>query len=160
MRQLVLSIVVVLLCACGAEAPKNSSVKKPTIKKEKYKNEGIITFYGKKDTSVITFELADTREEIETGLMYRKFMPDSVGMLFKFPTMQMRSFWMRNTNISLDIIYVKNDFIIENIETQAQPFSEYSLPSTGPAQYVIEVNGGYALKHGIAKDAQVKIEYK
>lgn len=155
---LLLSVIVLFTCCNTQNKPKVNTLKKKAIK-ERYLNEGVITFYGSIDTSIITFELANTAAEIQKGLMHRNYLPDSVGMLFQFASMQMRSFWMKNTNIALDIIYVKDDFRIENIEEQAQPFSEYSLPSTGPAQYVIEVNAGYCSKHGIGKETLVKIDY-
>lgn len=156
-----LSVLAILIFSCGEEAPKKKTKPAPTEKEEVvYMNEGTITFYGEKDTSTITFELANTPAEIQKGLMYRDNMPDSVGMLFRFPNEDMRSFWMKNTNIPLDIIFVKSNLEIENIEAYAQPYSQYSLPSTGPAQYVIEVNAGYSEKRGIQSGTKIEINYK
>lgn len=97
----------------------------------------------KNTISRISVEVADDEYEITTGLMYRKAMADSVGMLFIFPTSKQRSFWMKNTFISLDIIFVNEKFEIVSIQKYTQPFSEASVPSWAEAKYVIEVNAGY-----------------
>lgn len=155
-------LLIVLLVACTEPKPKSGALPSATSvepKQEKYLNEGTVTFHGKDGASVITFELANTPREIEKGLMYRKHMPDSVGMVFKFPYPDMRSFWMKNTHISLDIIFVNELFEIVNIEEYAQPFSQYSLPSTAPAMYVIEVNAGYSKKHGLGPGTKLEIDY-
>jgi uncharacterized membrane protein (UPF0127 family) len=81
--------------------------------------------------------------------MFRPFLSDFVGMLFVFDEPSSQSFWMRNTMISLDIIYVGQDKKIVSIQKKAKPYSEESLPSFGNAQYVVEVNGGYCDKYGI-----------
>ena len=70
-------------------------------------------------------------------------MPHSQGMLFIFDDMSPRSFWMRNTRISLDIIFVDDKYKVVSIQKNAVPMSEESLPSEGPAKYVVEVNAGF-----------------
>ncbi len=91
----------------------------------------------------IAIEIADDEYEITTGLMYRKTMADSLGMLFVFPTSEHRSFWMKNTFIPLDIIFVNEKLEIVTIQKYTQPFSEAPIPSRDEAKYVIEVNAGY-----------------
>ena len=91
----------------------------------------------------ISVEIADDEYEITTGLMYRKAMADSLGMLFIFPTSEQRSFWMKNTYIPLDIIFVNEKLEITAIQKYTQPFSEAPIPSGSEAKYVIEVNAGY-----------------
>ena len=93
-------------------------------------------------------EIVDKDYEITQGLMYRKSMKKDRGMLFKFPDSRMRSFWMKNTHIPLDIIFIKTNGEIVNVQSNTRPFSEQSIPSTVPAQYVLEVNAGRALDLG------------
>lgn len=97
----------------------------------------------------IDVEIADNDAERQKGLMFRPVMPDSVGMLFIFERSEPQGFWMRNTMISLDIIYVNAQKQIVSIQKNAKPFSETTLPSFGDAMYVVEVNGGYCDKYGI-----------
>ena len=112
--------------------------------------EGEVTFLsGGKEIKKIDVEIAENDAERAKGLMYRSYMPDSVGMLFIFQDVQPQSFWMKNTHISLDIIYVGPDKKIVSIQKNARPFSEENLPSYGDVQYVVEVNAGYTDLHGI-----------
>ena len=112
--------------------------------------EGEVTFLsGGKKIKKIDVEIAENEAEHAKGLMYRSYMPDSAGMLFIFQTVQPQSFWMKNTPISLDIIYVGPDKKIVSIQKNARPYSEENLPSYGDVQYVVEVNGGYTDLHGI-----------
>ena len=114
--------------------------------------EGEVEFLRKgTDTLVkkIEVEIADNDAERAKGLMFRAAMPDSIGMLFIFEESEPQAFWMKNTLISLDIIYVNEKKQIVSIQKNAKPYSEESLPSNGSAQYVIEVNGGWCDKYGI-----------
>jgi uncharacterized membrane protein (UPF0127 family) len=109
----------------------------------------VIFLHGDKRIRKIDVEIAENDTERQKGLMFRPFLSDSVGMLFVFDEPSPQSFWMRNTMISLDIIYVGADKKIVSIQKKAKPYSEESLPSFGNAQYVVEVNGGYCDKYGI-----------
>lgn len=112
--------------------------------------EGEVVFLsGGKKIKKIDVEIAENEADHAKGLMYRPYMPDSVGMLFIFQNAQPQAFWMKNTHISLDIIYVGRDKKIVSIQKDARPYSEESLPSYGDAQYVVEVNAGYTDLHGI-----------
>jgi uncharacterized membrane protein (UPF0127 family) len=90
----------------------------------------------------LQIELADNTFEQQTGLMYRKYLDQNKGMLFIFDNLQMRSFYMKNTYISLDLIYIDVNNTIINIIKNAEPLNEKSLPSEAPAKYVLEINGG------------------
>lgn len=89
-------------------------------------------------------ELARTPAEQARGLMHRNVMRPEFGMLFIFNGDGPRSFWMRNTWISLDIIYIRSDGMVVSIIHEAEPLSEVSRPSEGPAMFVLEVLGGDA----------------
>lgn len=112
--------------------------------------EGEVRFWrGQNEIVKIDVEIAATESERAQGLMYRPSMPDSVGMLFIFEWSAPQAFWMKNTIISLDIIYVDENKKIVSISKNAVPYSEESLPSAGNAQYVVEVVAGFTDKHGI-----------
>ncbi|MGB0369103.1 MAG: DUF192 domain-containing protein [Flavobacteriales bacterium] len=106
----------------------------------------------------IDIEIADIESERTIGLMHRRSMPDTQGMLFIFEREEPRSFWMRNTLIGLDIIYIKADGTIESIAKYCVPKLEKSVPSKGPALYVLEVIEGFCDIHGV--EAGDKIDFK
>ncbi|MFO7880838.1 MAG: DUF192 domain-containing protein [Bacteroidota bacterium] len=99
--------------------------------------------------SEIDAEVADEHFERALGLMYRPEMADSTGMLFIFENETEQAFWMRNTIISLDIIYVNSDYEIVKIYKNTETLSDRSLPSGKASIYVVEVNAGYCDEHGI-----------
>lgn len=89
-----------------------------------------------------TVQLATTGAERTVGLMFVRSMPADAGMLFVFPDVAPRSFWMRNTLIPLDMLFIAPDGTIINIIERAEPQTLDSRPSEGPAKYVLELNGG------------------
>ncbi|MAW87632.1 MAG: hypothetical protein CMJ42_14005 [Phyllobacteriaceae bacterium] len=93
-------------------------------------------------------EVADDADERSTGLMFRTEMPDDRGMLFIFPADVRGSFWMMNTILPLDIIYVRADGTVDSI-VRGEPFSLAPLRSRGMIRYVLEVKAGIAEKTGI-----------
>ncbi|MFO7614988.1 MAG: DUF192 domain-containing protein [Bacteroidales bacterium] len=97
----------------------------------------------------LDIEIADTEKERMQGLMYRHHLPEMAGMLFIFDRDEPRSFWMKNTFISLDIIFIHSSGEIVSIQKYTQPGSSYSVPSEKPAKYVLEVNAGFSDKYGI-----------
>jgi len=99
----------------------------------------------------LAIEYANTPSSIEYGMMYRKSMDETMGMLFFLGNMQMRSFWMKNTYVSLDIIFIDDQLQIVSIQKNAEPLNTKSLPSDGPAQFVLEVKGGLSDKLGLQK---------
>lgn len=94
-------------------------------------------------------EIAEDNFHTQRGLMYRSSMDDSNSMLFIFPDVTPRSFWMKNTRIGLDIIYADTNGVIVSIAKYAKPFDEKPLPSNAPAKYVFEINDGLSDKIGI-----------
>jgi len=102
-----------------------------------------------------TVELADTDETRASGLMYRKSLPEGRGMLFDFKQEQPVSFWMHNTYIPLDMIFIRADGRILRIAENTEPLSDRLVPSGGPVQGVLEVIGGTARKLGIAPGDRV-----
>jgi len=87
---------------------------------------------------------------METGLMYRRTMPETAGMLFRFDRFKPASFWMRNTYIPLDMIFVDKNMKIVQIHRNAEPLSDRLIPVHRETMYTIEVNAGFCERHGIA----------
>jgi hypothetical protein len=101
----------------------------------------IQTSHGPVDLQV---EIADTDRSREIGMMFRKSSPDDRGMLFEFDRPEIQSFWMKNTLIPLDMIFVASDGRIVSIWKNAKPLTTSAETSTGPAVAVLEVRGGLA----------------
>src|SRR3954471_12895313 len=112
----------------------------------------IVTRSGVKMFSV---ELATTDQERATGLMYRKELADGRGMLFDFTPEQTISMWMKNTFISLDMIFIGTDGRVTRIAESTEPQSTRIISSGSPAKGVLEVIAGTARKYGIAPGDQV-----
>src|SRR6202165_2341738 len=109
----------------------------------------------KSGVQVFAVEMATTEQEKETGLMYRKELPDGKGMLFDFSPEQQVSMWMKNTYIPLDMIFIRADGRILRIAENTEPLSTKIIPSGGPAKGVLEVIAGTAKKYGIAPGDRV-----
>ncbi|MBR1168516.1 DUF192 domain-containing protein [Bradyrhizobium sp. DASA03005] len=103
----------------------------------------------KNGVQVFSVEMATTAEEKETGLMYRKELADGKGMLFDFNPEQEISMWMKNTYVSLDMIFIRADGRILRIAENTEPLSTKIISSRGPARAVLEVVAGTAQKYGI-----------
>lgn len=117
-----------------------------------FKKEGELTLFKAETDSVLgklSIEIADNDYETETGLMYRKEMQDDQGMLFVFPDQAMHSFYMKNTEFALDLIFIKSDMTVASFQENAQPLNEKSLSSKVPVQYVLEVNAGLVSAWGL-----------
>jgi hypothetical protein len=100
-------------------------------------------------------EIADQPNERARGLMFRRQMADTEGMLFDFGDDEPASFWMRNTYISLDMLFIEADGTIESIAERTTPLSDKSVPSKGPVRFVLEIKGGLSDKLGIAPGDKV-----
>src|SRR5580692_5083810 len=110
---------------------------------------------SKSGVHVFTVELAVTDEERQKGLMFRRSLPESQGMLFDFKADQPISMWMRNTFVSLDMIFIRGDGRILRIAENTQTESDRIIPSGGPVRAVLEVVAGTAKKFGIAPGDRV-----
>lgn len=100
-------------------------------------------------------EVAADDQSRETGLMFRKSMAPDAGMLFDFQTPQAVSFWMENTILPLDMLFVRADGTIARIKANATPYSRENIPSGEPVQLVIELNAGRAQALGISEGGRV-----
>ncbi len=110
---------------------------------------------SKNGVHIFGVEMAVTPEEQARGLMFRRDLPDKQGMLFDFQREQPTSFWMKNTYISLDMIFIRADGRILRIAENTVPLSEALVSSGGPVRAVLEVIAGTCKKLGIAAGDRV-----
>ena len=106
----------------------------------------------------VRVEVADTPAKRELGLQYRRELGDDQGMLFLFPAEGVQTFWMRNTPISLDMIFIGSNMRIAGIVHDAVPFSTTTRSVEKPSQFVLEIRGGLARRQGIEVGATVRFE--
>lgn len=124
-----------------------------------FKKEGTLTFLNSSgdDLRTIDVEIADDSLSRKVGMMYRRDMAYSQGMLFVFEEVKLQSFWMHNTYLSLDLMYVDRDSAIVTIHTDAKPLSNAPLYSTKEAQFVVEVKAGFVERYGIKEGDRISV---
>jgi len=137
-----LAVLFVALIACAANLAKAAELQ-------------TLEIASKTGVHAFQVEMAITPEEKEHGLMFRRELPDGQGMLFDFQTDQNVAFWMKNTYIPLDMVFIRGDGRILRIAENTEPLSERNIPSGGPVRAVLEVIGGTAKKLGIAPGDRV-----
>ncbi len=149
MRFLVLSLFTLcLLAACqtepGAEPPEESETM------ISFRKDGTLTFTsGDQEVVTIDIEIAETDSARTRGLMQRTSLPEKGGMLFVFDREEPQGFWMANTPLSIDLIFVSADSHIVSIAKYAKPLSQETILSRAPARYVVEVPAGFADTYGL-----------
>lgn len=137
MRYLILVMTLLVCAACMAEGPYVE------LKGERF-----------------TVEVAESQEKQALGLMFRESMPEDHGMIFLFPAEGMRSFWMKNTKIPLDIFYFDEDLKLVSVSENTPPCRTSrcpGYPSLGPAKYVLELNAGKAEELGVQPGDELKL---
>jgi uncharacterized membrane protein (UPF0127 family) len=110
---------------------------------------------GNETLAQLEIEIADNDSSRTRGLMQRTEMSDDRGMLFIFPNEEDRAFWMANTPLSLDLIFIDADSTIMHIARYMRPLSSQDVPSDGPAQFVLEMIAGSADTIGIVEGDRV-----
>ena len=151
-------VVIFLVLAFYANAGGMNSDPAFVKKTATFRNDGRLEFVdhdGMVRTS-IAIEIAETREARTKGLMGREEMDDHAGMLFVYQRAGDKVFWMRNTPLSLDIIFVSEDGAVLNIARRTQPLSDNKYHSKGPAKYVVEVLSGFCDRYGIREGTRIR----
>lgn len=115
----------------------------------------VLTSPGRDPVSV-TVEVVQTDAARQRGLMYRKHLAPDAGMLFIFEREEPHTFWMRNTLIPLDMIFIKSDWTVLGIVENATPLSDELRSVPGASQYVLEVNAGFSRRHGLQAGTTVR----
>jgi uncharacterized protein len=121
-------------------------------------NPAVILASGAGRDVKVQVEIADTPAKRARGLMYRNDLGEDQGMLFLFPAPVDQTFWMKNTPLSLDLIFIGSDLRIVGIVERATPFSTDSLSVSGPSQFVLEVRGGFCQRNGVKAGGAVRFE--
>lgn len=139
----------VLLCSCSGEADQPQEGLPRTQ----------ITIDGARGPLTFDVDLATTDASRTKGLMFRRHLNKHEGMLFEFDREDFRAFWMKNTMIPLDIIFVRADGTISNIAEETIPYSETPVPSSEPAKAVLEIAGGEARAQGVAPGQKIHAKF-
>jgi uncharacterized membrane protein (UPF0127 family) len=143
-----IATLLLMVSSCTAD----TSTSKPAPPNDMHFDSVNVTIKGKP----FSLEIADTDEKRERGLMYRSSMPADHGMIFLFDTADKYSFWMKNTLIPLDIIFLDADGKVIDIEPR-KPLDETGMGPKQPAKFVIELNGGTSNTIGLSKGDQIDL---
>lgn len=121
-------------------------------------HEGVVEFLRPNGSVAVRVlvEIADDPDSWAKGLMGRTQMADNEGMLFIYPEAQPQVFWMRNTPISLDMIFIGDDGRVVRVVRRTRPMSDRHYHSIDPAQYVVEVPAGFADRYNIRKGTEFR----
>lgn len=137
----------VLACAMGAATPAFA---------EEACSEDRVDLRGAWGTAGFSVDVADDNAERAQGLMHVESMPRFAGMLFVYPQPRTVRFWMRNTLIPLDMIFVDENGVVQKIHHQAQPLDETLIFGGDTIQYVLEINGGLSEQLGIVEGSELR----
>ncbi len=129
----------------------------PAMTGEPSSETAIASFVTPRGTFSYHLEIADSPPEQQRGLMFRETMAPDFGMIFVFGEDRQRTFWMRNTLIPLDMVFVRADGVVDSVQPMATPRTDDPRPSDGPARYVIELVGGEAARVGIGPGVRVEL---
>ena len=152
-----LSLVFLLTVFLACKNDKAKTVKPIEIS---FTKEAELFFLKDNDTLVqLDIELAEDDYEQQTGLMHRNSMAMNQGMLFIYKDERPRpNFYMKNTEIALDLIYINSDYQIVEINKNAHPFDETPIKANQPAKYVLEVNAGFVEKYSISDSLVISFQ--
>lgn len=146
-------LAVLLLTGCGGDNNQNAISMGTEFTKE-----GTLTFIHPGDSVLrtIDIEIAETAQERSRGLMFRRSMGYDKGMLFLFDEADESGFWMKNTPMPLDIIFVGPDSQVVSIAKRTKPFSEEQINPAAPKQFVVEVRAGFVDRFGVQKGTRIR----
>jgi len=157
-----IGIVIVLIFTSISCKKENFVNVKPTTLT--FQKEGELTLTKGTNDSLLAkldIEIAKSEYDMQTGLMYRNSMKENQGMLFVFQDLRERSFYMKNTRIPLDMVFLDHNKTIVSFQENAKPLDETSLPSNAVAQFVLEINAGLSEKWQLeVGDKMDYFEYK
>lgn len=144
-----------LLISCNGEADTQTEIQET----RELSYTATVSFLEQSDEEITSVRaaVADDDDSRSEGLMNVHNLPDNAGMLFIFEDEAPRSFWMANTPISLDILFVNSEMEIVRIHRNTPPYSHENIVSESPAKYVVEVNAGFTLNYDIREG--MKISY-
>ena len=155
---LALAMAAALVSACGQDDKSKPTAPKAPAQPNATTSQAadrltLVTASGRHD---IRIEVADTDEKKQVGLMFRTSLDDGYGMLFPYRKPQEISMWMRNTYVSLDMVFIRADGVVHRVERNTQPMSEKIIGSNGPASAVLELKAGAAAHYQIGPGSKVE----
>lgn len=152
-------LIAATLTACGSPPPEEPTQTEETQVNIPFRKDGTLTISRDDEVYLnLDIEIADTDSSRNRGLMQRDGLPEDSGMWFIFDQETEQGFWMANTRLALDLIFVRSDGTIQSISKYIQPMRTETIPSNGPAQYVLEVEAGYSDSKGILEGDVVAFE--
>lgn len=110
------------------------------------------------DPISVQIEVARSEEERRRGLMFRKHLDENAGMLFLFERTQPLTFWMHNTYVPLDMIFIESSMRVLGVVENAEPLTDTGRSVPGDSQYVLEVNAGFSRRHGLVQGTAVRFQ--
>lgn len=161
-RYTALILVLAFLAACGtpaADVPAQPADSEESQVSIPFRKDGTLTI-SRDDEVYLTLdiEIADTDSSRNRGLMQRDGLPEESGMWFIFEQESEQGFWMANTRLALDLIFVRSNGTVQSIAKYIQPMRTETIPSNGPALYVLEVEAGYSDSVGILEGDVIAFE--
>jgi uncharacterized protein len=152
---------VLLVIACSSNAPKHDdapTTPMPVRDSVPASPSPTVTFQTDKGDITVQSEVVSTPAAIQKGLMFRENLPPDAGMLFLMGREEDWAFYMRNTLIPLDMIFITREMTVAGVAANAKPRDETNLRVGKPSLYVLEVNGGWAAAHGVVAGTKVRFE--
>ena len=148
-----------LLFACSGSSASDDGGGKPHVAPTDGDIEPAqVIFHVSAGDVVVAVEIADSPAERSQGLMNRRTLATDHGMIFMFPADDVQSFWMKNTLIPLDMIFVNSALEVVGVVADAEPMTTTPRTVDAPAAYVVEVNGGFAAANGIASGVRMSLK--
>lgn len=144
-----MALLLVLLCAAFLAAL-------PVTVAEAAMRRDTLTLVTQTGEYAIAIEIAESPEEQALGLMFRTSVPENAGMLFPHATPREITMWMRNTYVSLDMVFIRADGVVHRIEARTEPLSERIIASNGPVSAVLELAAGAAQRLGLKAGDRVR----
>jgi uncharacterized membrane protein (UPF0127 family) len=145
-----------LVAACGGGASRPASDAAASETTLPFRKDGMLDFVREGEAYLtIDIEIAATDSARTRGLMQRTALPERSGMLFLFDVQQPQSFWMANTPLALDLLFIDADSQIVDIAKYTRPLSPESITSKAPARFVLEMPAGFTDSHGITETDRV-----
>ena len=148
LRGTLLILLILAIASCQEDSP----APVPASEEIPFRVDGSLDFLRMGESILsLNIEIADTDSLRERGMMQRTSFPPESGMLFLFDREEVRQFWMGNTPLSLDLLFISADSVIVDIAKYATPYSDEPIISSAPAQFVLEVPGGFTDTKGIVE---------